>query len=251
MKSFWRVVPLVASVPLAAILVWGFVEALAPAGGAAVPTPAPASPAARRSGQFLAVALGDSLTRGTGAPAGSGYVDVVAEAMRRENRGFRLENLAIEGLESGGLRDLLSHPEARTLAGSADVILLSIGGNDLSHSAGRAAGGAPVDRLAEARRGFEANLEAILAELRGRNPTAPILLLLLYNPFGASDLGTIGSSVIADWNAAAQKIALAHGVRAVPTFDIFDQHPDRLSADRFHPNEKGYRLIAGRVRDSL
>jgi len=250
MKSFWRVVPLVLSVPLAAILAWGFAEALVPAGGAAVPPPATPPAIVRRGGQYLTLALGDSLTRGTGAASGSGYVDVVAEALRKEKAGFRLENLAIEGLESRGLRDLLSHPEAQALAGSADAILLSIGGNDLSHAAGGAFAAAPIERLAEARKGFETNLEAILALLRARNPSAPILMLLLYNPFGSPDLGNAGSSVIADWNASAQKIALVHGVRAVPTFDIFEHHADRLSSDRFHPNEAGYRLIAGRIREA-
>ncbi len=251
MKSFWRTVPLVLSVPLAALLCWGFVEALAPPRGAPVRSPAPAAAPTRHAGQFLAVALGDSLTRGTGAPAGSGYVDDVADSLRREKPGFRLENLAIEGLETGGLRDLLSHPEPRSLVGSADAVFLSIGGNDLSHAAGRGAGSSPLEALGAARRNFESNLEEILGVLRASNPSAPIVLLLLYNPFGGSELGAAGSALIVDWNAAAEKIALSHGVRTVPTFDVFENHPDRLSRDRFHPNEKGYRLIANRVHEAL
>ena len=105
--------------------------------------------------------------------------------------------------------------------------------------------------LGRARRTFETNLDAILGELRARNPTAPIVYLLLYNPFGGQELGAAGSDVIVDWNASAAKIALTHGARAVPTFDIFEGHGDRLARDKFHPNEEGYRIIAERVKEVL
>jgi lysophospholipase L1-like esterase len=250
-RGFWRTVPLLASVPLAGLLAWGFVEALAPTGGGAVPAAPVVAPTTRKPGEFLAVAMGDSLTRGTGAAAGSGYVDDVGNALRARKAGFRLENIAIEGLETSGLKDLLAHPEARALAASADVIFVSIGGNDLSHAVGRGASEPPLVVLGRARRTFEANLDAILGELRERNPSAPIVYLLLYNPFGEAQLGSAGSDVIVDWNASAAKIALAHGARAVPTFDIFEGHGDRLARDKFHPNEEGYRLIAERVKEAL
>jgi lysophospholipase L1-like esterase len=250
-RGFWRTVPLLASVPLAGLLAWGFVEALAPAGGGPVPPAPVVAPATRKPGEFLAVAMGDSLTRGTGAAAGSGYVDDVGNALRTRKSGFRLENIAIVGLETSGLRELLAHPEARALVASADAIFLSIGGNDLSHAVGRGASESPLVVLGRARRTFETNLDAILGELRARNPTAPIVYLLLYNPFGGQELGAAGSDVIVDWNASAAKIALAHGARAVPTFDIFEGHGDRLARDKFHPNEEGYRLIAERVKEVL
>jgi lysophospholipase L1-like esterase len=251
MKGFWRTVPLAVSIPVGIVLLWGFVEALSPPEGAPVAAPASTAPPSKHAGQYLALALGDSLTRGTGAAAGSGYVDDVTQALRREKAGFRLENLAIEGLETSGLRELLGHPEAASLVASADVIFLSIGGNDLSHAVGRGARESPLDTLRQARRTFEANLEEILRGLRERNAAAPAVLLLLYNPFEGSELGPAGSNVIVDWNAAAEKIALAHGVRTVPTFDLFENHPARLARDRFHPNEEGYRLIAERVKEAL
>jgi lysophospholipase L1-like esterase len=146
---------------------------------------------------------------------------------------------------------LLGHPETESLVASADVIFLSIGGNDLSHAVGRGAGESPLEVLSRSRRGFESNLDAILGDLRRRNPSAPIVLLLLYNPFGGAELETAGSSIILDWNTAAEKIALSHRVRPVPVFDLFENHPGRLARDRFHPNEEGYRLIAERVREAL
>ena len=109
----------------------------------------------------------------------------------------------------------------------------------------------PLEALGRARRTFESNLDAILGELRSANPTGRIVLLLLYNPFSDAELGAAGSPMIVDWNASAEKIALSHGVRTVPTFDLFEGRPERLSRDHFHPNEEGYRLIAQRVKEAL
>ena len=251
MRRFWRTGPLLLALPLAAVLAWGFAAALAPPRGAAVPEPKAAAAPRKHAGEYLVVALGDSLTRGTGAAAGSGYVDDLARELRGREPGLRVENLAIEGLESEGLRSLLAHPETESLAASADAIFLSIGGNDLSHAVGRARTEPPLEALGRARRAFAANLEAILGDLRERNPTARIVLLLLYNPFEESGAGAAGSPLIVDWNAEATKIALEHSVRAVPTFDLFDGHPDRLARDKFHPNEEGYRLISERVKQVL
>jgi len=250
-RSFWRTGPLIAAIPAAGLLAWGFAAALAPPRSAAVPLPVSSAPAPRRSGEFLLFALGDSLTRGTGAAPGSGYVDDAAEELRKRNPGFRVENLAIEGLETTGLREILGHPEPRRLAGAADAIFLSIGGNDLSHAVGRVGSESPLEALGRARRTFESNLDAILGELRSANPTGRIVLLLLYNPFSDAELGAAGSPMIVDWNASAEKIALSHGVRTVPTFDLFEGRPERLSRDHFHPNEEGYRLIAQRVKEAL
>ena len=45
--------------------------------------------------------------------------------------------------------------------------------------------------------------------------------------------------MILQWNALAQETALAYpNVFFVPTFDLFHGRPDRLAADRFHPNAR-------------
>ena len=37
----------------------------------------------------------------------------------------------------------------------------------------------------------------------------------------------------------------------MPTADVFDGRPDRLSSDRFHPGAEGYSEIATRVFQTL
>jgi lysophospholipase L1-like esterase len=257
MRGFWRVFPLFFSAPLAAALLFGLVKAFARPEGALVPAAPAASPWRPPAGGTLVLALGDSLTRGRGDEKGEGYVGVVAKSLRRDHPRLEVENLAVDGLESEGLKEILSQPNVRALTGGAAAILVSIGGNDLSHSLAPQAASAAAG-VSAARQRFEGNLEEILSRLRAGNASAPILVLTLYVPSAAarprgdpSALAELGSEVVIDWNAAIERIAVRHEARAIPVRDIFEGHPDRLSPDRFHPNAKGYELVGERALEAL
>ena len=207
-------------------------------------------PVARREGERLLLVLGDSLARGTGDESGRGWAGDVLEAFKRRG-GARLANLGVDGAESSDVRKVSETPNVRTLAASADVILVSAGGNDISHSTTRdlRSPAEMADAVDRARSAYAANLRAILKGLREANPKCPIDLIGLYDPFGMEGPeGRLGRSVIVGWNSVLSETALAYdGVRVVPTFDLFDGRPDRLAADKFHPNRKGYALIAERI----
>lgn len=251
----WRVP---ATVALAAGLVFSAGFWLALRGSAGVPLGDPPPPPARHeapkpAGKRLVLVLGDSLSHGTGDPSGRGYAADVVTALRRRGP-VETVNLAVAGAESSDLRRLVESANVRSLAASADVILLSIGGNDLSHSV--AGVGAPTEALsgiAAARSRLAENLRAILTALRAANPTAPIRVLGLYQPFtGAGRDARIGESLVLSWNNLVAEITLGYAnVTAVSVFDLFAGRPERLATDRFHPNRDGYRAIADRVVQTL
>ena len=249
----WRL-PALAACASALVFATGFWFALRGTLGEPIgePPPAPAAPrpAAKREGEGLLLVLGDSLARGTGDESGRGWAGDVFDAFKSRGN-TRMANLGVNGAESSDVRAAVQTPNVRTLAASADAILLSAGGNDLSHAATRdlrspAEMAAAVDK---ARDGYASNLRVILKDLRDANAKSPIYVIGLYDPFELEGpQGRLGRSVILGWNSLAEETALAFpGVHVVPTFDIFDGRPDRLSADRFHPNRKGYALIAQRV----
>lgn len=222
--------------------------------GSQAPPPRSAGKLAKPSGKRLLLVLGDSLAKGTGDESGGGFAQDVADSLRRRGP-IEFANLAVNGAESQDLRELVGSANVRSLAASADWIVLSAGGNDLSHSAPRAAA-APVEALEDvgrARARLIANLREILGLLRQANLEAPILIIGLYDPFGQAGPGTrAGASVILSWNAAVQETALSFpGVLVVPTFDLFYGRADRLAADRFHPNRAGYEAIARRIEQLL
>ena len=54
------------------------------------------------------------------------------------------------------------------------------------------------------------------------------------------------------WNVALEEASYSvSGASVVPTADLFDGRPDRLSSDRFHPGPNGYGEIASRILSTL
>jgi lysophospholipase L1-like esterase len=250
-RLFLWYVPAAIGVAAGVLFAVGFTLALRGAVGEPLGEPPPAalsqSRVARPTRGFLLV-LGDSVARGTGDELGRGFAGDVLEA-RRKSGSTEMANLSVNGAVSGEVRALLESANVRNLVGAADAILLSVGGNDLSHAVGNPSESGAVERIRQARSSFVANLRAILAALREANPSAPIYLLGLYDPFGEeTPAARLGASVILSWNAAAAETALAFPrVTPVPTFDLFYGRPDRLAADHFHPNRNGHHAIAQRL----
>ena len=246
----------------AGVLAAGFVAALQgrlgePVDPSATPVPTPAVPAAAATadGAFRIVALGDSLTRGAGdAAGGGGYPERVAAALRKEGRTVVVENLGVDGIETKDLLRKVGEPDAQRRLAGAQLILLSISSNDLSHSIPAAVGaGEPAtDPTAAALKDSSINLLRILSLLRRQNPSAPIRLLGLYNPFPASFDKRMAKETLLRWNVALEEASYSvSGASVVPTADLFDERPDRLSADRFHPGPNGYGEIASRILSTL
>jgi len=208
-----------------------------------MPTPPP-------GGVRRILVIGDSLARGTGDESGRGFAGVVLEGMRKRGKAD-LVNLGVNGMESTEIRGVAESDNVRSLAAGASLILVSAGANDLSHAAGRP-GASPADvadAIAGSRKTYAGNLRAILTALRAANPSAPIGVIGLYDPFGDRiGAGRLGAEVIVQWNALVSETALTFpGVFVVPTFDLFQGREDRLSADKFHPNKEGYELIGQRI----
>ena len=153
-------------------------------------------------------------------------------------------------MESPEIREIAESPNVRSLAARANLILVSAGGNDLSHGATRADGVTGiVDAVGASRERYAQNLRRILGTLRDANPNVRIAVLGLYDPFGDDRAaGRLGASVILQWNELIAETALGvPNVVVIPTFDLFQGRPDRLSADHYHPNAAGYEEIAKRV----
>ncbi|MGA7992259.1 MAG: GDSL-type esterase/lipase family protein, partial [Thermoanaerobaculia bacterium] len=210
--------------------------------------------AAPTSGTFRIVALGDSLTRGTGDTAGSGgYPERVAAALHKTGLTVTVDNLAVDGAETGDLLRKMEDPATKERIAVANLILLSIGGNDLSHSLRSVMPGeTAADPTAAALSTASLNLQRILSLLRTANGSAPIRILGLYNPFPEGFDRRIARETLLKWNVALEEASFGvSNALVVPTADVFDERPDRLSADRYHPGADGYAEIAARVVSTL
>ena len=257
LSRFWLWhVPAALALAAGAVFAAGFWLAVRSTSGGSLGAspPPPVTPeASRAAGKRLVLVLGDSLSHGTGDPTGRGYADDVAGALRKRGP-VESVNLAVAGAESSDLRGLIESANVRSLAANADIILVSVGGNDLSHSlSGAAVPAQALSSVTDARGRFAGNLRSILVELRRANPSAPIRVLGLYQPFsGEGREARVGESIVLGWNSIIAETALGYpNIVMVPVFDLFAGRPDRLASDRFHPNREGYRAIADRVIQTL
>ena len=198
----------------AAVLAAGFTAALQGRLGepvdpsaTSVPTPAVLTATAAADGAFRVVALGDSLTRGAGdVTGGGGYPERVATALRKAGLTVSVDNLAVDGSETGDFLGKMEEADVVRRVAAANLILVSIGGNDLSHSLRSVVPGeTATDPTAAALTAASLNLQRILSLLRKANGSSPIRLLGLYNPFPETFDKRMAKETLLKWNVALEE----------------------------------------------
>lgn len=208
----------------------------------------PEKEASKKDGKVV-VALGDSLTRGTGDESGKGYIGYLVDELEEKSKEkITLHNFGVKGYRSNQLLNQVKQGEIQRQIKNADYILITIGGNDLFQS-GQAFVDMDEKKITQSREGYLKNLQTVLEEIRSLNENAAIFHIGLYNPFIDLNDSELTTKIVRDWNYETNKL-LDQQKQAiyVPTFDLFQLSVnDYLYTDKFHPNAEGYRLIAERV----
>lgn len=249
-RLFVWILPLAASGLAVGLFGFGFVEFLRGNTGDPVDLAPPSEVRAAPRGFVAPIVLGDSLARGAGDPEGLGIPGRLdAELRRRGIRARRAVNIGVNGARTPDLLRQLESQNVRALVGESNVVIVSIGGNDLWggtdwRTAAPDDADAAMDRVAE-------RIATIVERIRAVNPKARIFLVGLYNPFVATPEGPTLGALVTRWNARlAERFGSDPDFTLVPTADLFS-HRDRLALDRFHPGAEGYALIARRIADAL
>jgi lysophospholipase L1-like esterase len=248
---FWSL-PIGAAIVAAGVFAYGLASYLRGDTGTPVDLVAPAAVAASAApGDVVApMIVGDSLARGTGDEAGLGIPGRLdAELHRRGIRARRTYNFAVNGARTKDLLGVLGRENVREILRQSNVIIVSIGGNDLwgGNDWRNAAPPDPDATMNEVLGRIESAVETI----RAANPKARIFFIGLYNPFVKSPIGPRLTTLVHRWNARLlDHFSSDPDFTLVQTEDLF-AHRDRLSADRFHPNGEGYALIARRIAEGI
>ena len=209
------------------------------------------------------VALGDSIAAGFGLDSPSeAYPAILAETL-----GLKLSNFAQTGLTSEELKEQIAgfSKKEKDIVANAELITISIGGNDLIGEKIRNTVLPEIlrsvllgdytlsDTMTKIYQTLKDNLMDIISMLRELNPDAVILLQTLYNPYLGGEYTYLGYNIgngldyyvqkVNDIYAAAQQesgsffiIDVAGQMNGVseyfyPTFD-------------FHPTAAGHEAIA-------
>jgi acyl-CoA thioesterase-1 len=168
--------------------------------------------------------LGDSLSEGFQLKRSDAYPALIANKLRVAGLNFQVTNASASGgTTEGGLERLPAH-----LKRKIDIFILELGINDAFR-------GVPVDQI-------RANLQAIIDQVKARNPNVRVVIAGMQLPNYAGDdyVSAFGKMFgeLAAKNGAALVPYLLDGVAGDPSLNL----PDGI-----HPNAAGQRILAENV----
>ena len=176
--------------------------------------------------------IGDSVAHGAGDESGQGGI-----AGRLGARNF-----GINGARTSNVLRLLGRGDVRAALRAADLVVVSIGGNDLYGDAVARlttllAPGYSMHRTLD-------RVAAIVSRIHQASPTARVVLLGLYDPYRSRYL----DEQVALWDARLiARFARDPAVDVVRIADLFAHAPRLSPLDHFHPSADGYARIAARI----
>ncbi|RDI43078.1 SGNH/GDSL hydrolase family protein [Falsibacillus pallidus] len=207
--------------------------------------------------KLTVVSVGDSLTQGVGDSTDSGgYIPYLKKGLESE-KGIdevTFYNFGVRGNRTDQLLSRLKTEKVQGKVKQADIVMITIGGNDVMKVFRDNFSNLKLQEFENARIGYQKRLKDILTTIRNENPNAGIVLVGLYNPFikWFSDVKEL-QQIVYNWNNASLDILGEFDqTKFVPISDIFENKEEELLyTDYFHPNDKGYKLIADRIFEEL
>jgi acyl-CoA thioesterase-1 len=168
------------------------------------------------------LAIGNSVTYGTGAEAGKDYPTQLAAIS-----GWTIHNHGIPGDTSEGVKNRIAEAVTET---KPALVLLEIGGNDF------------LRRKSTVE--VKENIRAILKHIRTQGIPVVLISVPQFSPLGAA-LGSLSDASLYAELAEEEKVMLIPNVFA----DVLSDRS--LKADTIHPNSMGYRVMAEGIAKNL
>jgi lysophospholipase L1-like esterase len=169
-------------------------------------------------------------------------------------------NLGKGGLTTTSMAAQLTDPTVRKALAGADVVVVTIGANDLIPLIGQwHLGKCASACISTATTAMQARLQTVLASLNTEvQPGAKVLVTNYWNVFEDGDVAdrdygagfaAWSDAVTKSANVAISAAAAANAEQDVDIYEPFEGNGDRnptslLAADGDHPNAAGHRLIA-------
>lgn len=226
-------------------------------------------------------AIGDSLTEGIGDLTNSGgFVPLVARDLQEHYKlnGVQIDNFGKNGDRSDQiLKRIKNDKDIQNGLASADIISLTVGGNDLMKVIRGDVFSLTKNSFTKPLQNYQKEVKKVLEEIREYNEEAPIYVLGIYNPFYLYFPEITEMQEIVDsWNDGTKEIVEADKnayfipindllykgsggeVGIVSNDDATSNSSDQdiknnvlYEEDHFHPNNLGYQIMASAVREEM
>src|SRR3954452_20804493 len=183
--------PVAAAIAAAILFGAGFYSFLRGDLGTAVSIASPSRVSVSAPRQQIAPRIvGDSVGRGTGDGTGLGIGGRLVDELRKRNVPSKnIVNVAVNGARTRDLIEQLDSHNVRTLIAQSNVVIVSIGGNDLWGDNNWR--NAPPRNPEAVMKDVLDRVEESVKVIRRANPTARIFVIGLYNPFITTPFGKL------------------------------------------------------------
>ncbi|HEM5489738.1 SGNH/GDSL hydrolase family protein [Streptococcus suis] len=218
------------------------------------------------------IALGDSLTEGVGDTTGQGgFVPLLAQSLVNDY-GYEVDfkNFGVSGNTSNQILKRMSEDESiKDYLKKADLMTLTVGGNDLRKVILSNFSNLKISTFVKPAKDYSKRLETIIQTAQQANPSLPIYVVGIYNPFYISfPEMTEMQTIVDNWNQTTEQVTQKFkNVYFVPINDLLYKGLDGESGvsqvsgqtgnnllyeeDNFHPNNTGYEMIKKAVMEEM
>lgn len=221
---------------------------------------------------FRYVALGDSLTEGVGDTTGQGgFVPLLAQSLTNDY-GYEVDykNFGVSGNTSNQiLKRMKEDGELISYLKTADLLTLTVGGNDLRKAIIKNIANLKVSTFDKPAKDYRKRLDTIIKTARKNNPNLPIYVVGIYNPLYLNfpEL-TEMQTIVDNWNTMTEQITEKYQhVYFVPNNDLLykglegetgiSQNGSQVTnnllyeEDSFHPNNTGYEIMKKAILERM
>lgn len=221
------------------------------------------------------LAIGDSLTEGIGDESNQGgFVPLLAQDIESHfNIQVTASNFGVAGNTSQQILDRMKDdPNLKKALDSADLITVTVGGNDIMAVVRQNLSTLDESSFLEASKDYQNHLREMISLAKKGNKRVKIYILGLYNPFFLNfpQIKEM-QSIIDDWNEMTKAVTSDYSnVHFVPINDRLYKGIDGkdgvvqsdgnqkkvlndalFSGDHFHPNHIGYQIMSDTVLETL
>jgi lysophospholipase L1-like esterase len=227
-------------------------------------------PKPKKKKQIKLVALGDSLTQGVGDKTDNGgYVGIIQKDLtQHQSLKVATQNYGVAGDTSTQIDTRLENQtKLQTNLAHADVIVMTVGGNDLMGVLKQNGLSVNEKNIQAARKIYRQHLTTLLKHVRHYNTKAPIFMFSIYNPFYVYfPKMTEMQDAVVDWNQTSQAVLQQQGNGYFVNIcnlmskggKLTQQSKSKKSknqliftGDNFHPNYIGYTKMTQKLYTSM
>lgn len=221
------------------------------------------------------LAIGDSLTEGIGDESNQGgFVPLLAQDIESHfNIQVTASNFGVAGNTSQQILDRMKDdPNLKKALGNADLITVTVGGNDIMAVVRQNLSTLDESSFLVASKDYQNHLREMISLAKKGNKRVKIYILGLYNPFFLNfpQIKEM-QSIIDDWNEMTKAVISDYSnVHFVPINDRLYKGIDGKDGvvqsdgnqkkvlndalfygDHFHPNHIGYQIMSDTVLETL